>query len=66
MVDSKTGKEKEDVINDEIQIGMVKGGKEIYLKSYRFTKTITTLSLSIDQKPDKIGIDPYNKLQEKA
>jgi hypothetical protein len=62
----KTGKEKEDMINDEIQIGMVKNGKEIYLKSYRFTKTVTALSLTLDQKPDKIGVDPYNKLAEKA
>lgn len=66
VVDSKTGKEKEEVINDEIQIGMMKAGKEIYLKSYRFTKTVTALSLTLDQKPDKIGIDPYNKLPELA
>ncbi|MGB3948871.1 MAG: hypothetical protein WBM13_12870 [Bacteroidia bacterium] len=66
VVDIKTGKEKEEVINDEIQIGMVKAGKEIYLKSYRFTKTVTALSLTLDQKPDKIGVDPYNKLPERA
>jgi hypothetical protein len=66
VVDAKTGKAKEEMINDEIQIGMLKGDKEIYLKSYKFTKTITSLSLSLDQKPDKIGIDPYNKLQERA
>jgi uncharacterized membrane protein len=64
--DPKTGKEKEETINDEIQIGMVKNGKEIYLKSYRFTKTVTALSLTLDQKPDKIGVDPYNKLAEKV
>lgn len=61
-----TGKEKEEMINDEIQIGMLKDGKEIYLKSYKFTKTVTTLNLTLDQKPDKIGIDPYNKLPEKG
>ena len=66
VVDAKTGKEKEEVINDEIQIGMMKAGKEIYLKSYRFTKTVTSLSLTLDQKPDKIGVDPYNKLAERA
>ncbi|MES2593222.1 MAG: hypothetical protein V4608_15170 [Bacteroidota bacterium] len=66
VVDAKTGKEREEMINDEIQIGMVKGGKEIYLKSYRFTKTVTPLSLTLDQKPDKIGVDPYNKLPERA
>lgn len=66
VVDSKTGKEKEETINDEIQIGMVKNGKEVYLKSYRFTKTVTALSLTLDQKPDKIGVDPYNKLAEKV
>lgn len=54
------------MINDEIQIGMLKGGKEIYLKSYKFTKTTTSLALSTDQKPDKIGIDPYNKLPERG
>lgn len=63
--DSKTGKEKEEMINDEIQIGMVKDGKEIYLKSYKFTKTSTLLNLTLNQKPDKIGVDPYNKLPEK-
>ncbi|MFY9311004.1 MAG: hypothetical protein WAQ28_18315 [Bacteroidia bacterium] len=66
VIDSKTGKEKEETINDEIQIGMVKNGKEIYLKAYRFTKTVTALSLTLDQKPDKIGVDPYNKLAEKV
>jgi hypothetical protein len=66
VVDAKTGKEKEEIINDEIQIGMMKAGKEIYLKSYRFTKTVTALSLTLDQKPDKIGVDPYNKLPERA
>ncbi len=65
-VDSKTGNVKEEMINDEIQIGMLKDTKEIYLKSYKFTKTITALNLTLDQKPDKIGIDPYNKLPEKA
>ncbi|MES2139559.1 MAG: hypothetical protein V4511_07605 [Bacteroidota bacterium] len=64
--DSKTGKEKEEMINDEIQIGMVKDGKEIYLKSYKFTKTSTLLNLTLNQKPDKIGVDPYNKLAEKV
>lgn len=66
VIDTKTGKEKEEIINDEIQIGMMKAGKEIYLKSYRFTKTVTSLSLTLDQKPDKIGVDPYNKLPERA
>lgn len=66
FVVDKTGKEKEEIINDEIQIGMVKNGKEIYLKSYRFTKTVTALSLTLDQKPDKIGVDPYNKLAERV
>lgn len=66
FVVDKTGKEKEEIINDEIQIGMVKNGKEIYLKSYRFTKTTTALSLTLDQKPDKIGVDPYNKLAERV
>lgn len=61
-----TGKEKEEMINDDIQIGMVKNGKEIYLKSYKFTKTVTPLSLTLDQKPDKIGVDPYNKLPERV
>jgi|GEM_PF-452485 len=66
LTDSKTGKTKEEMINDEIQIGMMKDGKEIYLKSYKFTKTITSLNLIIGQKPDKVGIDPYNKLPEKV
>lgn len=64
--DSVTRREKEEMINDEIQIGMLKDGKEIYLKSYKFTKTTTSLNLTLDQKPDKIGVDPYNKLPEKA
>lgn len=64
--DGKTGKVKEEMINDEIQIGMVKDGKEIYLKSYKFTKTSTLLNLTLNQKPDKIGVDPYNKLPEKV
>ncbi|MES2284224.1 MAG: hypothetical protein V4547_00965 [Bacteroidota bacterium] len=66
FVVDKTGKEKEEMINDEIQIGMVKDGKEIYLKSYKFTKTSTLLNLTLNQKPDKIGVDPYNKLPEKV
>jgi len=59
------GKEKEVMINNDIQIGMMKDGKEIYLKNYKFTKPITSLSLVLSQKPDKIGIDPYNLLPEK-
>lgn len=66
IVDAKTGKIKEEMINDEIQIGMLKDGKEIYLKSFKFTKTLTTFNLTVDQKPDKIGVDPYNKLPEKV
>ena len=66
IVEPKTGKTKEEMINDEIQIGMLKDGKEIYLKSFKFTKTLTTFNLTVDQKPDKIGVDPYNKLPEKV
>lgn len=66
FVADKTGKEKEEMINDDIQIGMVKDGKEIYLKSYKFTKTNTLLNLTLNQKPDKIGVDPYNKLPERG
>ncbi len=64
--DPKTGKVKEEMINDEIQIGMLKDGKEIYLKGFKFTKTVTTFNLTVDQKPDKVGVDPYNKLPEKV
>jgi len=55
---------------DYIEVGIFsskkgKGGnnrQELYLKKHRIDRINNTLTLVVDQKPEQVGIDPYNKL----
>lgn len=69
QVDS-TGAKKEIPVNDLIEIGLLKAAPgsanaEIYLKGHHFNKTLSKMTIIVNEKPDKIGIDPYNRLPEK-
>lgn len=65
-----SGLKKEVPVNNTIEIGMLKSkpgsaDAEIYLKAHAINKTITKMTIIVNEQPDKIGIDPYNKLPEK-
>ena len=38
---------------------------EIYLKKHRISEQETIITLSLDEKPTHVGIDPYNKLVDR-
>lgn len=65
-----SGSKKEIPVNNTIEIGMLKSkpgspDAEIYLKAHLISKTISKMTIVVNEQPDKIGIDPYNKLPEK-
>jgi ABC-2 type transport system permease protein len=61
-----SGNETEIPINDLIDVGIFakdNNGKEpIYLAKQRISQNTVKLTLLVDQKPYRAGIDPYNKL----
>jgi ABC-2 type transport system permease protein len=69
------GKQKEIELNDWIDIGVFaektdargnKTDKELYLKKMKVTKTNEVFEIVVDEKPAKVGIDPYNKLIDRT
>ncbi|MFA4977598.1 MAG: hypothetical protein WC589_08805, partial [Sphingobacterium sp.] len=36
--------------------------QELYLKKHKIDRINNTVTLVVDQKPEQVGIDPYNKL----
>jgi len=57
------GNEKEIAIDDWIDIGVLgKDSKELYLKKYKIDKKEMEITVVVDEKPEKAGIDIYNKL----
>jgi hypothetical protein len=38
---------------------------ELYLKKHRITEPETLITLTLDEKPAYLGIDPYNKLVDR-
>lgn len=65
-----SGAKNEIPVNNTIEIGMLKlvpgsPDSEIYLKGHLINKIISSITIIVNEKPDKIGIDPYNKLPEK-
>jgi len=60
------GKETEIPLNDLVDIGIFTGTGEkqrpLYLRKQRISQTTSKIELVVDQKPDRAGIDPYNKL----
>jgi len=67
-----TGKETEAMMNDYIDIGIfaaesrnkenLKQTNPLYLQKHKLTPGTKTLTIRIKGKPEKAGIDPYNKL----
>jgi ABC-2 type transport system permease protein len=55
---------------DYIEVGIFSDKKskdgnkrqELYLKKHKLDRINNTLTLVVDQKPEQVGIDPYNKL----
>jgi hypothetical protein len=60
------GKETEIPLNDLVDIGVFTGLGEkqapLYLEKRRITQKTSKIELVVDKKPDRAGIDPYNKL----
>ena len=53
-------------LDDFIEIGVFSGVKDfeqpLYLHREKMTKEHATYTVTVDQKPTRAGIDPYNKL----
>jgi ABC-2 type transport system permease protein len=68
------GKEKEIPLNDWIDIGVfaekeVKGksqDNELIMKKFKITKKEQEFEFIVNEKPIKVGIDPYNKLIDRT
>jgi ABC-2 type transport system permease protein len=60
------GKETELALNDLVDIGVFSGSGEnqtpLYLQKQRISQTKSKIQIVVDKKPDRAGIDPYNKL----
>lgn len=68
--DNGKGEETEIPLNDYIDVGVfarerVKrevNEKTLYLKKHKITESDQKIEIWVDEKPNKAGIDPYNKL----
>jgi ABC-2 type transport system permease protein len=68
------GKQKEIPVNDWIDIGVFaekdlkgkKSDKELILKKMKVTNKNQVFEFIVDEKPVKVGIDPYNKLVDRS
>ncbi len=67
------GNEQEIPLADYIDIGVFgereQGnalGRPLYLRKHRITEPRTTVEIIVDEEPRKAGIDPYNKLIDRA
>jgi len=48
---------------DYIEIGVFgEDDKELYLKKHRINGIFETIEIIVDEEPEEVGIDPYNKL----
>lgn len=64
------GKERPGTMDDWVEVGVFARGasgaeadeKPLYLQRHRIRDGQTTLTVTVDQKPDDAGFDPYNKL----
>ncbi|WP_411850219.1 ABC transporter permease/M1 family aminopeptidase [Stenotrophomonas sp. LGBM10] len=69
-----TGKETAGTMDDWIEVGVfanAPSGKErdqkvLYLQRHHITEATPTLTVTVDQKPDEAGFDPYNKLIDRV
>ncbi len=64
------GKQTDVKLNDWIDIGVFSTDKSkdkmLYLKKHKITSKNQVFEIIVDQKPDKVGIDPYNKLIDRS
>jgi ABC-2 type transport system permease protein len=64
-----SGNETPMPLNDYIEIGIFKGPKDqeqpLYLKKEKITQEKNTFEITVDEKPTRAGIDPYNKLVDR-
>lgn len=59
----KTGKEEDVALADWIDVGVLdEKGVPIFLEKRKFEKEENEITLIVDRKPAKAGIDPLNKL----
>jgi ABC-2 type transport system permease protein len=65
-----SGNESPMLLNDYIEIGVFKGEKDhetpLYLKKEKITQEKNTFEITVDEKPTRAGIDPYNKLVDRV
>jgi hypothetical protein len=68
-VQDSSGKEREAPIGEEIEIGIFAPpaagevlGKPLYLMKQRIQPGTQTITVTVPEKPDRAGIDPYNLL----
>ncbi len=60
--------EKQDTVKslplaDYIEIGVFgEDDKELYLQKHKITNIFGTVEIIVDEEPEEVGIDPYNKL----
>jgi ABC-2 type transport system permease protein len=74
MKADSVGKLKDVAINDWIDIGVFstkevngkKEEKELYLEKRKINKNKMEFEIIVDTEPDKVGIDPYNKLIDRT
>ncbi len=74
LVAGGKGKESEEKVDELVDIGVFSrppGGKEddekvLYLEKRHVTAADTTIELVVDGEPYEAGIDPYNKLVDRA
>jgi hypothetical protein len=68
------GKETAGTLDDWIEVGVFASGasgkerdeKVLYLQRHHITAGNPTLTVTVDQKPDEAGFDPYNKLIDRV
>jgi ABC-2 type transport system permease protein len=67
------GNETQQPLADYIDIGVFGEkeagnalGKPLYVRKHRLTERKTTIEIVVDEEPRKAGIDPYNKLIDRA
>ena len=57
------GKETDAPLNDWIDIGVLDAdNKPLFLEKKQIDKNETEFTVTVDKKPARAGIDPYNKL----
>lgn len=63
---SESGQETEIEINDWIEVGLMdEDGEFLYREKHQLSEETTTLSLTVDEKPAKAGIDPIVMLVDR-